>query len=219
MNTFRTWLLTWVVGLVLTSAPTWVQGAGVATLTTPSNSAPGYLVRRLDADSVRVRAEFTQSFPAKGKRTLRSTWQLLDDQGKPVGIHLKGGLERGNDTVGDTHAITVAVANVLTPVVLETEIVPYTRLDPSRLYRFRLVSVSDTTSLPNRDLGQAGTQLPGNSYIHFRNTNEPAFQVVAISGTPTSRPSRWSWIRSPTRGASGSACARRWLIPRMQRSR
>jgi len=178
MNTFRTWLLTWVVGLVLTSAPTWVQGAGVATLTTPSNSAPGYLVRRLDADSVRVRAEFTQSFPAKGKRTLRSTWQLLDDQGKPVGIHLKGGLERGNDTVGDTHAITVAVANVLTPVVLETEIVPYTRLDPSRLYRFRLVSVSDTTSLPNRDLGQAGTQLPGNSYIHFRNTNEPAFQVV-----------------------------------------
>ncbi len=210
MNTFRTWLLTWVVGLVLTSAPTWVHGAGVATLTTPSYSAPGYLVRRLDADSVLVRAEFTQSFPAKGKRTLRSTWQLLDDQGKPVGIHLKAGLERGNDSVGDTHAITVAAANVLEPVVLETEIVPYTRLDPSRLYRFGLVSVSDTTTFPNKDLGQAGTQVKGNGYIHFRNTNEPAYQVVADLDS-----NAWSQRFRVRTAASGSPSAAFSVIPKV----
>jgi len=177
MNTIRTWLLALVIGLGLTPATSWLHGA--ATLTTPSYTAPGYLTRRLDADSVLVRAEFTQSFPAKGKRTLRSTWQLLDDQGKPVGIHLKGGLERGNDSVGDAHTISVVTANVLEPVVLETELIPYTRLDPSRLYRFSLVSVQDTTTFPNKDLGQSGTQLPGKSYIHFRNTNDPAYQVVA----------------------------------------
>ena len=111
MNTIRTWLLAWVVGLGLMPTASWVHGAGTATITVPSYTTPGYLIRRLDADSVLVRAEFTQSFPAKGKRTLRSTWQLLDDQGKPVGIHLKGGLERGNDSVGEAHTVTVAVAN------------------------------------------------------------------------------------------------------------
>ncbi len=199
-----------MVGLGLIPTASWVHGAATATITVPSYSAPGYLVRRLDADSVLVRAEFTQSFPAKGKRTLRSTWQLLDDQDKPVGIHLKGGLERGNDTVGDAHTISVLAANVLEPVVLETEIVPYTRLDPSRLYRFGLVSVSDTTSLPNKDLGQSGTQVKGNSYIHFRSTNEAAFQVVADLDS-----SAWSQRFRVRTAASDSANAAFSIIPKV----
>ena len=57
MNTIRTWLLALVIGLGLTPATSWLHGA--ATLTTPSYTAPGYLTRRLDADSVLVRAEFS----------------------------------------------------------------------------------------------------------------------------------------------------------------
>ena len=161
-------------------------GIRAATVSIPDYTAPGYLSARISSGRfVKARASFVYIFSAAGTRSLSSTWRLLDDQGNPVGIYLDGQPAASDPSVTATTTVA-AVNNLLSAYTVEANIVPYAPLDPSRIYRFELVSIYDATAaFPARptNLSQSGVQAPGNTYVHFSSTNVAALQVVAkISG-------------------------------------
>ena len=157
-------------------------GIRAATVSIPDYTAPGYLSARISSGRfVKARASFVYIFSAAGTRSLSSTWRLLDDQGNPVGIYLDGQPAASDPSVTATTTVA-AVNNLLSAYTVEANIVPYAPLDPSRIYRFELVSIYDATAaFPARptNLSQSGVQAPGNTYVHFSSTNVAALQVVA----------------------------------------
>ena len=153
-----------------------------ATVSTPDYAAPGYVSARTSSGRfVKVRGSFAYLFSSAGTKTLSSTWRLLDDQSNPVGIYLEGQPAASETSVTVTTTVA-AVKGVLSAYTVEASIVPYAQLDPSRVYRFELVSIYDSTAAyPTRptNLSQSGVQSPGNTYVHFSSTNVAALQVVA----------------------------------------
>ena len=175
-STFRRLaLMLWMPSLVA-----WASGA--VTVTTPEYAAPGYVIAGDAARNfIKARAQFSFTSPVAGNRTLRATFQLLDDSAfpAPVGIYLDGGTVKSNDSV----AVSVTQAFVQgkpTDVTIDADIVPYDRLDPSRVYKFKVLEVWDTTDLIDTDLGEAGAQAAGNSYIHFADVSAASLRVSAV---------------------------------------
>lgn len=159
----------------------------LVTVTTPNYAAPGYIIAG-DATrrSVRSRAQFSYTSPAAGNRTLRATFQLVDDSAvpAPVGIYLDGDTAKANDTVSVD--LTQAFAkSTPTGVTIDADIVPYDRLDPSRVYKFKVLSVWDVTAAIDTDLSETGTQATGNGYIHFPTTAAASLRVSALMQTGT----------------------------------
>lgn len=155
--------------------------ARAATVTTPDYAAPGYLSARTSARFVKARASFSYRFGAAGSRTLVSTWRLLDDANNPVEIYVDGQPAASNSSVTVSTTVS-AVKDVLSAYTVEANLVPYATLDPSRVYRFELLSVYDATSplpaLPT-NLSLSGVQAPGNTYVHFPSTDAASLQIVA----------------------------------------
>jgi hypothetical protein len=139
------------------------------------------LSARTSGRFITARADFVYSFGATGSRSLRSSWRLLDDQDNPVGIYVDGESPAYQSSVTVTTTVA-AVKGVLSAYTVEASIVPYAALDPSRIYRFELVSIFDATTpfpAPPTNLSQSGVQSPGKTYVHFPSTEAAALQVVA----------------------------------------
>ncbi|MBU3665695.1 MAG: hypothetical protein FGM15_07455 [Chthoniobacterales bacterium] len=155
------------------------------TVTTPNYTVPGHVIAG-DATrrSVRSRAQFAYASPITGNRTLRVTFQLVDDSAfpAPVGIYLDGGTAKANETVS-VDVTQAFVKSTPAGVTVDADIVPYDRLDPSRVYKFKVLSVWDVTDAIHADLSESGTQATGNSYIHFANTAAASLRVSALMQT------------------------------------
>lgn len=149
----------WWIFLVFSSSIAFSQ---VSTL----YEAPGYIIAgHATKGSIPANASFDVTLSSGGNRTIRSTFQLIDESGNPLYIETPALPQFKTETVSveGTHAF---IANKPLALSVDVLIVPDQRLDPSKTYRVKLLSVWDVTSVPT-DLGISLIEAPGHTYIHF----------------------------------------------------
>jgi len=163
-----------------------LYGAPSAIVTTPAYVSPGYIVPgNVTMGGIAATANFSLTFNSTANRTIRAYFQLLDESGNPVAI--TGNSTSGNQTVY-SQVNQSFTANTSKAVSISTQIVPAEHSDPSRTYRVSVSQVTDATVFFGHvDLGITGTQVTGNSYVHFHGGSGVVVRMAGVALTKTHR--------------------------------
>lgn len=144
-------------------------------------SDPGYLIAgHATMGYIQANATYNATVATSGNRTIRSTFELIDENGTTVYVEKPG---VGQNKVSHVTVDTVRNFVVNKPLALsvDVQIVPDQRLDPSKSYRVRLLSVFDVTGIPNSDLGVTLTEVAGHQYVHFFNGTGVVARMASAS--------------------------------------